>query len=60
VNLAARLESHTKIVGCEILIDNDTRRTLDKALALRTIRQVQFKGISDPLDVYSVEPPRDQ
>jgi adenylate cyclase len=60
VNLAARLESHTKVVGCEILIDNDTRNALDQTTVLRTIRQVQFKGISDPLDVYSVEPPRDQ
>jgi adenylate cyclase len=60
VNLAARLESHTKVVGCEILIDDDTRSALDKTAVLRTIRQVQFKGISDPLDIYSVEPPRDQ
>ena len=55
VNLAARLESHTKIAGCDILIDDDTRSVLDENVGLKTIGQVQFKGFSHPLDVYSVE-----
>jgi class 3 adenylate cyclase len=55
VNLAARLEAHTKVIGCEILIDDDTRNALDEKVGLKTIHQVQLKGFSDPLDVYSVE-----
>ena len=55
VNLAARLEAHTKLVGCEILIDDATRDVLDEPVELKTIHQVQFKGFSNPLDVYAVE-----
>ncbi len=54
VNLAARLEAHTKVIGCEILIDDDTRSALDEKVGLKTIHQVQLKGFSDPRDVYSV------
>lgn len=60
VNLAARLESHTKVVGCEILIDEDTRSSLDEKVGLTTIHKVQFKGFSELLDVYSVEARQNQ
>ena len=56
VNLAARLEAHTKVAGCEILIDASTRNALEGREGLQTILHVQLKGISDPVDVYSVEP----
>ena len=55
VNLAARLEAHTKVAGCEILIDASTRNALEGREGLQTILHVQLKGISDPVDVYSVE-----
>jgi adenylate cyclase len=60
VNLAARLEAHTKVIGCEILIDDDTRSALDEKVGLKTIHQVHLKGFSDPLDVYSVEAHQNQ
>jgi adenylate cyclase len=60
VNLSARLESHTKVAGCEILIDQDTKRALDDNVEFTTLRQVQFKGFTDPMDVYSVGAPPGQ
>ena len=54
VNFAARLEAHTKVASCDILIDEGTRIGLEDHAALRPLRQVQFKGFSDALDVYSV------
>ncbi|MFT7593792.1 MAG: adenylate cyclase [Paracoccaceae bacterium] len=57
VNLAARLESHTKVVGCEILIDEATRKSLSETVAVTTIPQVQFKGFANPLDIYSITSP---
>lgn len=54
VNLAARLESHTKVAGHEILIDTETRSGLTDGVAPRLVGSVVFKGFSVPLDVYSV------
>jgi len=54
VNLAARLESHTKVLGCDILIDDTTRLALGQHRTLEPIRRVQFKGFSDLMDIYSV------
>ncbi len=55
VNLAARLEAHTKVAGCQILVDDTTRDALDGTVAVRTIHQVSLKGLSELLDVHSVE-----
>jgi class 3 adenylate cyclase len=54
VNLAARLESHTKVVGREILIDAETSAGLTDAVAPTLVGTVAFKGLSAPLDVFSV------
>lgn len=54
VNLAARLESHTKTVGCDILIDAGTRAGLTGAAEAALLGAVEFKGFSAPLSVYSV------
>lgn len=64
VNLAARLEAHTKAVGREILIDADTRADLTRAdlngaaqigaVTTTLVGAVTFKGFSAPLDVFSV------
>ncbi len=54
VNLAARLESHTKAVGREILIDAETCAGLTDAVAPTLVGTVAFKGFSAPLDVFSV------
>ena len=44
VNLAARIESHTKIVGCPILIDAETRASLPESMAVDPLGEVVFKG----------------
>jgi adenylate cyclase len=54
VNLAARLESHTKAVDREILIDAETSAGLTDAVAPTLVGSFPFKGFSAPLDVFSV------
>jgi adenylate cyclase len=44
VNLAARLEDHTKLVGEPILIDENTQRGLSSAILTRQLGPVQVKG----------------
>ena len=55
VNLAARIESHTKVVGRPILIDADTRASLPESIELDPLGGFLFKGKSMPVQVYSVK-----
>lgn len=54
VNLAARLESHTRRADRDILIDAETRAALEGAAAPVAIGKVAFKGFSTPLEVFAV------
>ena len=54
VNVAARLESHTKVVGWPILIDEETRRGLDDGIAVDPQGEVLMKGKAEPINVYAV------
>ncbi|MGC1440484.1 MAG: adenylate/guanylate cyclase domain-containing protein [Burkholderiaceae bacterium] len=54
VNLAARLEAHTKTVGREILIDDATRAALGTDLALERLDDCQFHGKSEPVSLFAV------
>ena len=54
VNLAARIESHTKIAGCLILIDAETRAKLPESIYVDSIGEVVFKGKTIPVQIYSV------
>jgi adenylate cyclase len=54
VNVAARLESHTKVVNRPILIDDGTRRGLDHGIALESQGEVLMKGKTEPINVYAV------
>jgi adenylate cyclase len=54
VNVAARLESHTKVVNRPILIDEETRRGLDHGIALEPQGEVLMKGKAEPIHVYAV------
>ncbi len=54
VNVAARLESHTKVVGRSILIDEHTRRGLGDEIALEPQGEVLVKGKTEPINVYAV------
>jgi class 3 adenylate cyclase len=54
VNVAARLESHTKVVNRRILIDENTRRGLDGVIAVEAQGELVVKGKAQPVKVYAV------
>ncbi len=55
VNLAARLESHTKVVGKPILIEDCVRSGLDSSIQVEDEGLLEIKGKSKPVQVYSVK-----
>ena len=54
VNLAARIEAHTKIIGCPILIDAETRACLPESIPVDELGEILFKGKTIPVEIYSV------
>jgi class 3 adenylate cyclase len=54
VNVAARLESHTKVVKRPILIDEYTRRGLGDGIAVEPQGELLLKGKTEPINVYAV------
>ena len=54
VNVASRLEAHTKVVGQPILIDENTRQGLSGDLLVEEQGPVQVKGKTVAVRVYSV------
>lgn len=56
VNLAARLETHTKVAQRPILIDQATRSTLGDRIAVESLGPVPFKGKTTAVEVFAVEP----
>jgi class 3 adenylate cyclase len=54
VNLAARIENHTKVAGCPILIDAETRISLPESMQVDSLGEVIFKGKMLPVQVFSV------
>jgi adenylate cyclase len=54
VNIAARLEAHTKVVNRPILIDEETRRGLDDGIGVEPQGEVLMKGKTEPINVYAV------
>ena len=54
VNLAARIEAHTKVAGQPILIDENTRLGLPDHTCRRPLGPVQFKGKQQLVNVFSV------
>lgn len=54
VNLAARLESQTKVLGEKILIDEQTRLGLDASFELTEKGAIDIKGKTHPVQVYAV------
>jgi adenylate cyclase len=54
VNLASRLETHTKVAQRTILIDDATRSALNDSLRVEPLGEVPFKGKSIAVDVFSV------
>jgi adenylate cyclase len=56
VNIAARLETHTKVVRRSILIDQATRSSLGERVHVEPLGPVPFKGKAAAVDVFSVDP----
>jgi len=54
VNLAARIEGHTKIAGRSILIDQFTRDGLNDSIRAEDLGEVIFKGKQQAIRVFSV------
>jgi adenylate cyclase len=57
VNLAARIEAHTKMAGQPILIDAETRAGLPTGLEVRPLGPIQFRGKQQLVEVFSVGMP---
>lgn len=53
VNLAARLEAHTKVAGCNILFDQTTRAGLQDTSGTREIADVRLKGFADTVNAFT-------
>jgi class 3 adenylate cyclase len=54
VNLAARLEAHTKVALRAILIDGNTQQGLPPDIALEALGEVVFKGKTQAVEVFAV------
>ena len=54
VNLAARLEAHTKVAGRSILVDGNTQAALGDRLPLEPLGEVQFKGKAAAVPVFAL------
>src|SRR5215216_79113 len=54
VNLAARLEAQTKVIGEPILIESATRTALDDAFKVKSYGPIQLKGKTVEVEVFSV------
>ena len=57
VNLAARLEAHTKVAERRILIDGATRDELGDGIPIEPLGEVMIKGKAATVDVFAVEIP---
>jgi class 3 adenylate cyclase len=56
VNVAARLEAHTKEVGQTILVNGETAAAIGEALPLTPLGAVHFKGKREAVDVFALAP----
>jgi len=57
VNLAARLEAHTKVALRAILVDAETCAALGERIATERLGPVAFKGKALPVEVFAVPTP---
>ena len=56
VNLAARLEEHTKVAQRVILVDQATRSALSERVAVEPLGPVPFRGKAAAVEVFAVAP----
>ncbi len=55
VNLAARLEAHTKVAGHGVLMDEDSRTALTGRLPTLSLGEVHFKGKAAAVPVFALQ-----
>ena len=55
VNLAARIEAHTKVVDRPILIDQYTSEGLQEEIAREALGPVLFKGKHQPINIFALK-----
>ena len=55
VNLAARLEEHTKAAQRPVLLDGATRAQLGAAVKVTALAPVQLRGKAAPVEVYALD-----
>jgi class 3 adenylate cyclase len=54
VNLASRIEDHTKVTGRPILIDQNTRDKLPASITVEPLGPMLFKGKVQPIEIFAV------
>lgn len=54
VNLAARMETHTKVTGVNFLVDANTARKLPAGIEAESLGPVLFKGKSQAVEVFAI------
>jgi len=55
VNLASRIEKHTKVTGTPILIDHATREAIPDEMISESFGEITFQGKNVPVNIYSVQ-----
>jgi class 3 adenylate cyclase len=55
VNLAARIEGHTKVADRPILIDQYTYDGLSKDIEVESLGPIIFKGKQQPIQIFAVK-----
>jgi adenylate cyclase len=56
VNIAARIEAHTRVVNLPILIDQYTREGLPEDIHVESLGPMLFKGKQQPIHIFAVNP----
>lgn len=56
VNLASRIENHTKEIQRPILIDQYTSEGLPKDMEVEALGRILFKGKQQPINIFAVKP----
>jgi len=54
VNIASRIEAHTKVARRAILFDGATRAALDATVAVESLGRIPFKGLSAEVEVFAL------
>lgn len=55
VNLASRIEQHTKVAGRPVVVDAATRSALGERSGIEALGPVSFKGIATAVEVYAID-----